>query len=246
MSDAPEKQPATPADPQRPDKTTGLWQRAKWRRPQPTSEVLQDRRIKNWAELVATIILSLSTLVTAWAGYEAGKWNSLQTGLNLQATALRIQAGQYSAEAQQLLLYDLGMFTNWANAVGSSNTRLADFHRERFRDEFVPAFNAWLATRPLDNDTAPVSPFEMAEYHPAALDAQEDAAAAAEQRANSAEAAGSIGDRYTLLIVILAGSLLLAGLAHRFEWAELRAVVVLAALLVLAYCVVALIRLPVG
>ena len=240
MSDAPERQPAAATTPAR------LWERARWRRPKPSEEELSDRRIKNWAELWATVILSLATLVTAWAGYEAGKWNGLQTSLNLQATALRIDAGQHAAEAQQMLLYDLGLFTNWANAVGSGNTRLADFHRARFRDEFVPAFDAWLATRPLENDAAPGSPFEMDEYHPAAQDAQEEAIAAAEQRVSSAEIAGGFADRYTLLIVILAGSLLLAGLAHRFEWAELRGVVVFVALLVLLYCVVALIRLPVA
>lgn len=240
MSKAPERQPATATTPAR------LWERVRWRRPKPSEEELSDRRIKNWAELWATVILSLATLVTAWAGYEAGKWNGLQTALNLQATALRIEAGQHAAEAQQVLLYDVGLFTNWVNAVGSGNSRLADFYRGRFRDEFVPAFDAWLATRPLQNDAAPVSPFEMEAYHSAALDAQQEATAAAEERVNSAEVAGAFADRYTLLIVILAGALLLAGLAHRFEWAELRGVVVLVALLVLAYCLVAIIRLPVA
>ncbi len=55
---------------------------------------------------------------------------------------------------------------------------------------------------------------------------------------------GNISDRYTLAAVALAGSLLLAGLASRFEWEELRAVVVGTALLVLLYCIISLIRLP--
>ena len=84
----------------------------------------------------------------------------------------------------------------------------------------------------------------MDAYHPAALDAQEEATATAEHLAGSAEVANGFADRYTLIIVILAGALLLAGLAHRFEWAELRGVVVLVALLVLLYCVVVIIRLP--
>lgn len=246
MTGAPDESTSAEAPPRRPSRAGQMWRRAEWRRPKPSDEILQDRRIKNWAELWATVILSLATLVTAWAGYEAGKWNGLQTALNLQATALRIQAGQHAVEAQQLLLYDLGLFTNWANAVGNNNTPLADFHRARFRDEFTPAFDAWLATRPLQNADAPASPFDMDEYRPAARTAQEETAAEAEQQAIIAEMAGSFGDRYTLLIVILAGSLLLAGLAHRFEWAELRGLVVLVAMLVLLYCVVALIRLPVA
>jgi hypothetical protein len=56
------------------------------------------------------------------------------------------------------------------------------------------------------------------------------------------ERAGSVGDQFTLTAVILAGSLLLAGLASRFEWEELRAVVV--ALLILLFCVIRLAMLP--
>lgn len=55
---------------------------------------------------------------------------------------------------------------------------------------------------------------------------------------------GNISDRYTLAAVVLVGSLLPAGLASRFEWEELRAVVVGTALLLLLYCIISLIRLP--
>lgn len=67
----------------------------------------------------------------------------------------------------------------------------------------------------------------------------------AEQLIETGENAGAIGDQYTLLIVILAGALLLAGIANRFEWVELRAVVVVVALLVLLISIVNIIRLPV-
>ena len=50
--------------------------------------------------------------------------------------------------------------------------------------------------------------------------------------------------QYTLSIVILAGALLLAGLANRFEWEELRAIVVVLALVILLVTVIMVIRLP--
>lgn len=53
-----------------------------------------------------------------------------------------------------------------------------------------------------------------------------------------------IGDQFTLMAVILAGSLLFAGLANRFDWQELRAVIVAVALLLLLFCVVRLATLP--
>ena len=56
--------------------------------------------------------------------------------------------------------------------------------------------------------------------------------------------AGDTADQYTLSVVILAGALLLAGLASRFEWEELRAIVVIMALLILLATVVMVIILP--
>lgn len=215
-----------------------------WRRPKPTAEDILDRRIKNWAELWATIILSLATLVTAWAGYEANKWNGLQTSLNLQATAARIDAGRLASDAQQLRTLDVGLFTNWANATGNQNGVLATFYRDRFRDEFRPAFDAWLATDPLNDADAPASPFEMTEYRLAAQDEANALNRTAAQLIQSGEMAGGFADQYTLTVVILAGALLLASLANRFEWAELRGIVVVMALLLFLYCVVTIIRLP--
>lgn len=216
------------------------------RRPKPSAEDISDWRIKQWSEVWATIILSVATLVTAWAGYEAGKWNGVQTSLNLQTTILNIDSARLTAEAQELLLVDIGLFTNWANAVGTGNSRLQDFYASMFRDEFRPAFDAWLALRPLENPDAPRSPFDMPEY----LSPKEEEAMAlleqTEQLIRSAENAGSIADQYTLSVVILAGALLLAGIANRFEWAELRAVVVFVALLVLVVSIVNVIRLPVA
>lgn len=215
-----------------------------WRRPKATAEELTDRRIKNWAELWATIILSVATLITAWAGYEASKWNSLQTGFNLKATALRIDAGLQASEAQQQMLVDVGQFTNWVNAMGDGNRQLADFHSRRFSDTLRPAFEAWVATNPLENPDAPVSPFEMEMYELSIRSAVSEMYASGDELVQLGEVAGSIGDQYTLMILILAGALLLAGLAHRFEWAELRLIVVGIALLILLYCAVIIIRLP--
>lgn len=233
---------ATPAVAQEPSGAPP--RRRFWRRPKPSDEDITDWRIRKWSELWATVILSVATLVTAWAGYEASKWNGLQTSLNLQATAMRIDATRLASAAQQQRLVDVTQFVNWANAVGSGNARLADFYRERFSDVFQPAFAAWLATSPLDNPDAAGTPFEMAEYRlPAQVEADE-LNAVAEQLVLSGETAGGFADQFTLTVVILAGALLLAGLAHRFEWAELRGVVVVVALLILLYCVVMIVRLP--
>jgi hypothetical protein len=226
---------------------TGMPERRRfWRRPQPTAEDISDRRIKKWSEFWATIILSFATLITAWSGYEAGKWNGIQTALNTQSTMLSIDGTRLRTEAQERLLVDIALFTDWVNAMGTGNAPLADFYRARFRDGFQPAFDAWLATDPLLNPDAPASPFEMDVYDRAETGAAEELIERAGDLSRSAEQAGAIADRYTLSVVILAGALLLAGLADRFEWAELRAVVVVVALLVMLFSMVNVLWLPVA
>ncbi len=215
-----------------------------WRRPPPSTEVRSDRRIRKWSELWETVVLSIATLITAWAGYEAGKWNGAQASLTRQATIMSIDSTRLTAEAQQSLLVDIGLFTNWVNAVGNDDRRLADFYRARFRDEFRPAFDAWLETRPLEQLDAPASPFDMPIYRLSKRDQAQAHLRESGQLTQSAESAGAIGDQYTLSIVILAGALLLAGLANRFEWVELRAVVVVVALVVLLFSIVNIIQLP--
>jgi hypothetical protein len=217
-----------------------------WRRPVESPEARSDRRIRKWAELWETLILTLATLATAWASYQAGKWNNLSTSLNFQSTAVQVDANQLSGQAQQLRAIDVGLFTNWVNAIGAGNTTLAGFYQARFRDEFRPAFDAWLATRPLDNPDAPGSPFEMEEYQVSAQEKADALIEDAAQMIQTSNLADSISGSYTLSVVVLAGALLLAGLANRFQWAELRLVVVVAALLVFLFSVVNIIRLPVA
>lgn len=216
------------------------------RRRQLSAEELSDRKIKKWAELLETVVLTVATLAAVWAGYQAGQWSSTQMADNVDAGALRISAAQAVGRAGQLQMIDVGLFANWVNATAQGDQQLAEFYEQRFRDEFQPAFTAWLATKPLTNSDAPASPFEMSEYHVAAMDESQRLSAEAQSLDDAAVQAGNNGDRYTLIAVILAAALLLAGLASRFQWEELRAVVVGAAILVLLYCIVNLIRLPIA
>ena len=44
----------------------------------------------------------------------------------------------------------MATFIAWADADRRGETKLADFYVDRFRAEFKPAFDAWLATDPFD------------------------------------------------------------------------------------------------
>jgi len=98
-----------------------------------------------------------------------------------------------------------------------------DFYRRRFREEFEPAFEAWVATRPLRNPRAPLSPFAMPEYK---LEATAEAERLEQQAAASShEVKRNIqrADDYLLAVVLFAVSLFFAALSTRLHTFDARA-----------------------
>ncbi len=176
----------------------------KRKRRQPSAEELSDREIKKWSEILETLVLTIATLATVWAGYQAGQWGGAQASANVDAIALRIESAKLAGNAQQQQLADVTLFTNWVNAIADKDQPRADFYAARFRTEFKPAFTAWLATQPLTNPDTPASPFEMPVYHLALQDEARQKEQEAGLRSQEAVRAGSTGDQFTLTAVILA------------------------------------------
>jgi hypothetical protein len=197
------------------------------------------------AEVVVTIVLAFATLATAWSGYQAARWGGEQSTSFSKASALRIESTRASTSAGQLFQIDVGMFTQWINAFASGDQELADFYQNRFRDEFKPAFEAWLATDPVNNPDAPATPFSMPEY-------QLSMAAEADRLEMEAEAtfaegaeANQTSDKYILNTVFLASVLFLGGIATRFKAMSARWVIILFSLVILTYGLINLLRYPI-
>ena len=110
---------------------------------------------------VAMLILALATVMTAWSGYQAARWSGVQASSYSQAAARRVDATRAGTAAGQLALYDSTVFSQWATAYATENTRLQAFEERRFRPEFKVAFDAWLATNPFVDAAAPSSPLVM-------------------------------------------------------------------------------------
>src|SRR5438093_6148255 len=115
-------------------------------------------------EIVATVLLAISTVAVAWSGFQATRWGQETTKAQAASTASRIAATSASELANTETEVDVSTFSNWANAFARNETVLADFYFARFREEFRPAIEAWIATTPLQNPDAPLTPFVMPEY----------------------------------------------------------------------------------
>jgi hypothetical protein len=174
-------------------------------------------------EIVATVLLALTALATAWSGYQASLWDGVQSSNYTQASAARTEASQNHTEANQFRLGDLSVFENYIDAYVAGDAELADFYRQRFRDEFEPAYEAWIALDPLSNPDAPPSPLAMPEYVLANDQKAGELTARAEAKFNEGEDANRYSDTFTATTLFFAAALFFAAISERFGYRRARA-----------------------
>lgn len=192
-------------------------------------------------ELLATIVMSAATIVSAWSGFQSAKWSGIQSRAYSQADANRTESVRASTAAGQQAVVDATVFTSWLAAREQGDSRLAALLEERFREEFAVAFNDWLATDPLANPEAPPTPFALPSYRLKMAERAEVLDTRAQLWFREALRANQRSDNYVLMTVMAAGILFLAAISTRFKAASLEraglavaSVALLAALVVVA------------
>jgi hypothetical protein len=186
-----------------------------------TDSTATERRL----EIVSTVLLALATVATAWAAYQSRQWTGEQSQGYSHATASRIAVNRFAALANRQVQIDVATFIQWVDARQEHRTDLARFYRVRFRDEFKPAFAAWLAAKPFADTNAPGTPFATPEYRlkaSAEADRLERKAAADSERAKEAN---QRADNYMLAVVLFASSLFFAGISTKLESVRARVAV---------------------
>lgn len=183
-------------------------------------------------ELVATIAIAIATILTAWSAFQAGKWGGTQAINFSEAGAARTESTRADTSAGQLAQIDVAMYLDWIQALAteakegeipSIEAGLAEaipgtvsgFLRIRFREEFVPAIDAWIATDPVNNPDAPKAPFEMKEYVIAKSVEADELSALADQKSQDARDANQNGDNYVLTMVLFASVLFFGGVSSK-------------------------------
>ncbi len=164
---------------------------------------------------MATIVLAVAAVAIAWSTYQSTQWRGEQAADNSKASAARIESSQSFTRAGQLTQIDVATFIQWVDADVAGDTALADFYRNRFRDEFEPAFDAWVATNPMTNVDVPPTPFAMKEYVLADTVESERLAAVADERSAAASEANEYSARYMLAVVLFATALFFASMSTK-------------------------------
>ena len=177
---------------------------------------------RDWIEVVATVLLALAAVATAWSSYQSTRWNGEQAKGAARVNALRIDAARAQGLAQSQTQVDIETFIQWANAYAHDDQPLEDFYSDRFRAEFRPAFEAWLATKPLTNPDAPPTPFAMDEYQVAAQVEADQYDARAEAQSAKVRVDIQRASNYVLGVVLFAVALFFAGMSTKLKGVGVR------------------------
>jgi protein-S-isoprenylcysteine O-methyltransferase Ste14 len=200
----------------------------------------------DWIELFAAVLLALATVVAAWSAYQATRWGGVQTVDFSNAAALRAEANETMTVAEAGLEIDVEMFSTWLVLAAEGNERGAAAIRDRLREEFRPAFDAWLGDAAIDEIPAG-RPFDLPLYDQLAgaearaaneLFREADAAAA------DARAANQTGDDFVLVAVVMATVLFFTGVSTKLRGRWVRIVMLLLASALFLVGVGAMLSLP--
>jgi hypothetical protein len=204
------------------------------------------RRRGGWVEVASAVLLSVAALAIAWSGYQASRWTGEQAKAYSRANAARVESTRWSNLANTQTEIDVATFTQWVDAYARNETMLADFYRKRFREEFKPAVEAWIASRPLQNPDAALTPFATPQYR---LEARAESERLEAKAAAEAAVAGRNIQRatnYVLGVVLFSSALFFGGISSRIGNPRTRAVVLGMGCLVLLVGLTWIISLPIS
>ena len=168
-------------------------------------------------EIAVTVLLAAAAVATAWASYQSARWRSEQAMAGGKSIAARVESTRAADVANRQGQIDVGLFTQWVDAYLRDEDELSAFYLKRFRPEFRPAFDAWVATRPRINPDAPLSPFAMPEYKLAATTEADRLEARAAAFSLDVGRFIQRADNYALAVVLFAIALFFAGISTRLH-----------------------------
>jgi hypothetical protein len=195
-------------------------------------------------EIIEALILALVAVATAWSGYQAAQWAGKRAELYAKANRLRVTAEGLATLAGQERIYDSDTFNVWLAARLDGKEKEAEFFERRFRDEYRPAFAAWLKTDPFNNAQAPPGPIFMADYHNAKHEQFLGLTKQAAEMADRGTKSGETGDQYVRITVLLATVLLITAIGQRFRFKAARVAFMILAWLLLCLPIWQLLTLP--
>ncbi len=177
----------------------------------------KDERENARLEMIATIMMAVATIATAWCAYQSTLWGGVEEDQLHEADELNREALALRAQGTQLSMLDVHLLTNFANAYALGQDRLTDFYRERFSPRLKPAFHAWIEARRRDSLNAPKHPFEMKEYVVPAYVRADSLLKVYRAGVMTSRESGGHSEDYVMLTVVYASILFFGGISSNLD-----------------------------
>jgi len=200
-----------------------------------------DRRL----DMVSTIIMSLTAVLTAWSGYQSSLWESRRNIALADAATAKREASRLDARASQQYSIDLRLFQSYMQARLHGDGKVAAFYEQHFPAHLKQPMQDWKALQPEQNPDAPANPFSLPSYvipQAVAAESQMNTGFALDAQARQASHRSS---RYTRTTVGFALVLFFAGLAPRSENRRARLLLLAIALVFLVGAAFTIAALPI-
>lgn len=177
-------------------------------------------------EMMATILMAVATIATAWCAYQSTVWSGLQEFEMHDAQELSREVNTLRTIGLERSIIDLSLFESFLDAHLSGNQQLAEFYRQRFPPRLKVPFESWWATEPFTNPNAPSHVFAMKNYvvsENVRADSLHKVALTAMSRAHESNAHS---EHYILLTVIFASVLFFGGITSNIHSLGTKAILV--------------------
>jgi hypothetical protein len=194
--------------------------------------------------IAEAVMLSIVALLAAWSGYSAAKWSTESRLTLAEASAERTKANRANLDALEIRNLDSSTYEAWFAAYTVDNQQAMALAARRFRPAFRVAFDAWRATSPETNPTAPRGPTYMPQYRQPNLARARVLDARADEKFAEGGEAGETSDKYIRSTVFLATVLFLVGISTHFPLLGARYGLIGLAAVLLVVSVVQLAQLP--
>ncbi len=234
---------------------------------EPSETVSSDRYLpfigNDRIELIATIVLSIAAILTAWSVFQGGKWGGIESFQLAEANAARTESVRADNTANEQALADITMFDNWLLALqedfdtgliqrddplDAHPEAVSSFFYRHMRDEFKPAIEAWVVTDPFQSlgvEESSLLPYEMDEYQLAARQEAVRLETVAEEHVEDAYESNGTSDAYIFTAVLFATVLFFAGVSGKMGARRNREIVLTLGVLVLLGTSMFLLTLPI-
>ena len=196
-------------------------------------------------EIVAVLLLGITTIGTAWCGYQSAQWSGRSGDLVRVASEQHIESARLFGLATQRVSYDSQIVAQYAEAKSAGNTRLMQFYRHSLiRPAFLPILDRWVAT--VDAGKLPTGLTEDPEYISSQLVDYQKAVQLAGESTQASQEAGQTADAYVATTILLAAALFFAGVTASFRYRPARTLLLIAAAGTVAVAASRLAALPIG